>query len=125
MRTWVIKLSYLLLALFSAGVFAMSFFSEDKVIKSAEGYGFSIGMSKSEVFERARQQYTGKSIYMLDLVNESGKKDKRHVELRGADFNKMNDHVNNLANDPNRPEYSVTGGDTCYGFASGVAGAGS
>lgn len=59
----------------------MSFFSEDKVIKSAEGYGFSIGMSKSEVFGKSRQQYTGKSIYMLDLVNASGKKDKTHVEL--------------------------------------------
>ena len=59
----------------------MSLFFKYETIESGEAYGFSIGMSKAEVFETAKQQYKRKKIYMLDLIDEYGEKSTSHVEL--------------------------------------------
>ena len=71
-----------LINLFSRGILVMSlFFNHHEEIESGEAYGFSIGMSKVEVFETAKQQYKRKKIYMVDLIDEHGEKSTGHVEL--------------------------------------------
>ena len=81
MKAWTLILFCVFLALSSARGFTMSLFFKYEAIESGEAYGFSIGMSKVEAFEQAKQQYKDKKIYMLDLVNGYNKKDGAHVEL--------------------------------------------
>ena len=84
-----------LINLFSRGIFAMSLlFKHHEKIESGEAYGFSIGMSKVEVFEKAKQQYKRKKIYMVDLIDEHGEKSTGHVELIFSDnqYEEIKDH---------------------------------
>jgi len=48
-----------------------------------EAYGFSIGMTKKQVYEAAKIQYENKTIYMLKLMDANGSDNTSH---RQADF---------------------------------------
>ena len=54
----------------------------DKMVTEGNAYGFSIGMTKKQVFDVAKSQYEGKMIYMLNLVDDKGVKNAAHVNLK-------------------------------------------
>ena len=85
MKILILKSICVFVLLYSMGFFAMNFFSKYETIENGEAYGFSIGMSKAEVFETAKQQYKRKKIYRVDLIYEHGGTSRSHVELIFSD----------------------------------------
>lgn len=53
----------------------------DKMVTEGEAYGFAIGMTKQKVYDVAKSKYEGKTIYMLDLLDNKGVRNTAHTEV--------------------------------------------
>ena len=59
----------------------------DDTISSGEGYGFKIGETKEQVFERATMVFQGERMYVLNPLDKQGYGVHEELEFISEDYN--------------------------------------